>query len=211
MRAILLLVILLFGCSHSLFAQDSIRTIKGLTLVGELKRVSPYEVSFVKYGKNGRKARSNSSGNYLTSKLSASEIAEIVYADGRRDSLLPLPELGADTAGRYFSKQEFYRLGSNDAKLYYRKSTGATLTTFLFTFPISPLAGLVVAAGTSATAPSPRRFTFPNPELASNEDYKRGYAQRAHKLKAGRVWTAWCAGAVLTVATVLIMESLTNK
>jgi hypothetical protein len=209
-RKISLLFLLLSIFSYTLQAQDSIRTIKGLTLVGELKKVSPYEVSFVKYSKNGRKLR-NSSGSYLINRLSASEITEIVYADGKRDSMLPVPETASDTAGRYYSKRDYYRLGANDAKLYYHKYTGATLSTFLITFPGSPLVGLFVAIGTANRPPSPKRFTYPNAALTNNEDYTKGYAQRAHKIKAGKVWGAWTAGAILTAASLLVMQAVGNK
>jgi hypothetical protein len=210
-KKIIPLIILLsaFGCT--LQAQDSIRTIKGLTLVGELRKVSPYEVTFVKYSKNGRKLRNSSNGSYLMSRLSASEITEIVYANGKRDSMLPVPETATDTAGRYYSKRDYYRLGANDAKLYYRKYSGATLSTFFVTFPGSPLVGLFVAVGASNRPPSPKRFTYPNPDLTTNADYTKGYAQRAHKIKAGKVWGAWGAGAILTGATLLVLQAAGNR
>lgn len=203
MKALLTLSLLLSLVSTAR-AQDSIRTVHGNVIAVNIKKVTPFEVSYSKHGPT--KARySNNDARYL--KMSTSKIAEIIYADGRRDTVLPALKQVSDTGSRYFTQEDFYALGEHDARLYYRRYGGAATGTFLATFPGSPLLGLCVATATSFTPPSPKRFTYPNTDLLTIEAYKKGYAERAHSIKAGKAWSNWLIGTAVTLAVYGLVSS----
>ena len=181
--------------------QDSIRVLSGKVIGGTIIKTSPYEVT---YKKGYLKATHYySSGN--TRRISTSKIREIIYANGKRDTVMPVARRGKDTGSRCFTKDDFYRLGENDAKLYYTRYNGAAAATFLATFPGSPILGLIVATSTSLSKPNAMKFTYPNADYLNNYDYLDGYAKRAHKFKRGKVWMHWGMGCSLNAATYLVL------
>jgi hypothetical protein len=91
--------------------------------------------------------------------------------------------------------------------MYYHGSTGANVGTFLTTFPGSPLVGTLVAAWTGSTRPAPKHFHYPNQELLASEDYRKGFSDKAYRIKRRKVWNCWIVGTAFTVVTVIILNA----
>ncbi len=83
---------------------------------------------------------------------------------------------------------DLYNQGQTDAKRYYNGYHGAGTGTFLTTFLVGPILGLIPAIACSSTAPSQDRLGFPNNQLAQNNNYYTGYTQEAKRIKSRKVW-----------------------
>lgn len=201
-RLSVLFVFLFLALGGSVKAQDTLHLINGKMLAVNLKKIKPFQVEYLRL-----KERNGRPGTVLR-RLSTSEIAEVIYKDGTRDSLLPSPEKANQSGARFLSAQGFNRLGANDAQLYFKGYRDAAAGTFLATFLGSPAIGLFVAVPASIKQPSPKRFTYPNLALLDNTDYVEGYAKQAHKMKATKVWVNWGAGTVVTFVAYFVVKSL---
>lgn len=78
-------------------------------------------------------------------------------------------------------------LGKEDAHIYYHSYSNAGAATMVSTLTF-PIAGLVVAIGTSSASPSTHEFNHPNHRLLQNPDYKRAYKAECKKIKRKQVW-----------------------
>jgi hypothetical protein len=86
--------------------------------------------------------------------------------------------------------------GRIDASKYYRGYRGAQLSTLFTALFAGPFA-LGVAIPCAATAPKEETLytdKHPNPELFNNEEYKKGYADKAHKMKKVKTWVSFGVG-----------------
>jgi hypothetical protein len=197
--------LIFLGMVYGVKAQDSIRVTSGKVIYGTVVGKTPYEVTY-------RKQRLSRSKYYVTGnkvRMSTSKITEIIYANGSRDTVMPLMKHGNDTGARYFDKDNFYRLGANDAALYYHNYTGATTGTLLATILGSPLVGAIVATSTSLSNPNPHSLTYPNGELLKYESYRDGYSKKARHMKAGNVWINWGIGCFVSAAFYLMLTHKT--
>lgn len=100
-----------------------------------------------------------------------------------------------------------YQQGETDAKRYYQGYRGAGTGTFLTTFFAGPILGLIPAIACSSTAPSQDRLGFPNSQLSQNNDYYKGYAQQAHRIKSKKVWGNFGIATGILVGIVIIASS----
>ena len=105
------------------------------------------------------------------------------------------------------TNSDLFQQGRNDAKLYYTGYKGAGTGTFLTTFLLSPILGLIPAIACSSTTPNASNFTFPNSALAREPDYISGYMQEAKKKKSGKVWGNFGIGTILVVVAVGLLQS----
>lgn len=96
--------------------------------------------------------------------------------------------------------------GQRDAEMHYKKYKGAGTGTLLASL-VSPLVGLIPAIACSATAPKETNLGYPNPELFAQEQYYRGYTQKAKKIKQRKVWGNWAVGFGVNLVAVLIINA----
>lgn len=197
-----LILILCLAIASVAEAQDTLHLVNGMVIPAAIKSRTPYEIGFV------RTVEKNGKAGTASRKFSATQVAEIVHADGTRDSVLPTLSNGTQPGLRYLDTEGFYKLGANDARLFYRGYKDAAVGTFLATFPGSPLLGLIVAIPTSVVKPKSKWLSYPNLAMLDNEAYKEGYAKKAHQIKVAKVWTNWGIGTALTMFTYLIFSSL---
>ena len=106
------------------------------------------------------------------------------------------------------SNLDLFQQGRNDAKMYYTGYKGAGTGTFLTSFLLSPVLGLIPAIACSSTAPNASNFTFPNSALTREPDYMSGYMQEAKKKKSGKVWGNFAIGTVLAIVTVFTLSRI---
>ena len=105
--------------------------------------------------------------------------------------------------------ENLYLVGQQDADVYYpKKNTGAggTAATVLIA---SPILGLIPALACSLTPPSSYNLNIPDeyPEITSDPEYLRGYIEEAHKIKRGKVWTAYSVSTLVIIVVVAIILS----
>lgn len=96
--------------------------------------------------------------------------------------------------------------GQIDAKNHYRGYTGAGTATLLVGL-LSPLIGVIPAVACSSTPPQDRNLHYPNPKLMENEDYKKGYTQKAKKIKQSKVWTNWGIAFATNLLLVILISA----
>lgn len=96
--------------------------------------------------------------------------------------------------------------GQRDAERHYQKYRGAGTGT-LFASLVSPLVGLIPAIACSATAPKETNLGYPQPELFAQEEYYRGYTQKAKKIKQRKVWANWAIGFGVNIVAVAIISA----
>jgi hypothetical protein len=99
-----------------------------------------------------------------------------------------------------------YKQGISDASLNYRKHVGASVGTFCTTVLFVPV-GLVTAIDCSSTKPKEINLDFPRSDLMKIDDYKRGYTQKAKKIKQGKVWGGFGIGFGVLIVLSLALGS----
>jgi hypothetical protein len=96
--------------------------------------------------------------------------------------------------------------GQRDAERHYQKYRGAGTGTLVASL-VSPLVGLIPAIACSATAPKETNLGYPKPELFAQEEYYRGYTQKAKKIKQRKVWGNWAIGFGVNMIAVLVISA----
>jgi hypothetical protein len=99
---------------------------------------------------------------------------------------------------------KMYKKGEVDATRYYRGYTGAGTGTFVTSFLVGPLLGLIPAIACSSTTPKRRNLGLPNTQIAENNDYYQGYAQQAKRIKSKKVWTNYGIGVGILLLLVVV-------
>lgn len=110
-----------------------------------------------------------------------------------------------------YTKKEYsdmFQQGQNDAKIYYRGYKGAGTGTFLTTFLLNPVLGLIPAIACSSTSPNESNMSFPRAELKRDIDYMSGYTQEAKAKKTKKVWGNF--GIATGVYVVVVAALLSN-
>jgi len=177
----LLVLVSVFVCSHAR-SQDIITLKNG----DEIKcKVSEINTTEVKY------KRSDSSPLIVINK---SEIFMIKYEDGTKDTF----KESAPT-------EDMFTKGRNDAEKYYKGKKSGAGGTLITSFIGGALIGLIPAIACSTTPPKAENLALPDKSLESNDSYMRGYTEKAHKIKRGRVWTSYAVGAILGLVTYLAL------
>ncbi|MDX5442437.1 MAG: hypothetical protein LPJ89_01495, partial [Hymenobacteraceae bacterium] len=129
------------------------------------------------------------------------EVFMITFQKGIKE-VFPLTEEAAPGA---LSEEELFRLGQQDARLYY-KTTGVYLATFGSTI-VSPLTGLVVGAVFASTPPADKNLVTSNQQLQQNNIYLKGYRNQAQKRRAGAAAGGFATAVGVYVAAVIIVLS----
>lgn len=62
------------------------------------------------------------------------------------------------------------------------------------TLIITPLVGFIPTIVCASIRPSRKKFNFPCPDTAGNDNYNRGYANRAHRIKVHDAWAGYGKG-----------------
>ena len=123
----------------------------------------------------------------------------------------PLKQSVAKTSNTSLTKKDYsdmFNQGRNDAKIYYKGYKGAGTGTFLTSFLLSPIVGLIPAVACSSTQPSMNNVIFPNVELTHNSDYVNGYLQEAHTKKIKKVWGNFgIATGILAIVAISVKSS----
>lgn len=99
--------------------------------------------------------------------------------------------------------------GRQDATNYYRGERGGAGGTFIVTFLLGPIIGLIPASACTSTPPKTKNMITPNRSLLSNADYISGYQEAALPIKKRKIWRSYGA-ACLTLLGLLVIIAATS-
>lgn len=133
--------------------------------------------------------------------ISKGEILMVRYENGTKDVF------GSSTAGSQNDEQ--FQQGQLDAEKYYKNYKGASRGTLATTILTTPVLGLIPAFLTTMDEPEDGNLDYPNPQLMKDQEYKRGYIQKAKKIKSKKVWKNFGIGTGIFVA-VIVLANTTN-
>jgi len=187
----LLFILLMFSCK-GLFAQDTLVTIQGDSLIAKVVSVNTKEITFKLWTKqNG--------SSYLYYK---SELHAYLSMDGKREIYNPITKPAPPKVevinGIKYEKGTDCDEGTYDARYSYRGYTGAGTATCLISVFMTPIVGLIPAALCSSTPPSESNlgvYAF----STRSATYMSCYRQEAAHIKSRKVWTNWGVAAGIWV------------
>jgi hypothetical protein len=105
-----------------------------------------------------------------------------------------------------FFQNELSKRGALDACRNYSKYKGAATGTFLTTYFVGGILGLIPAFTTSQTKPKAGNLNMPETELRFDETYKNSYVKQAKNMKTVRVWSNYGYGILFAVVTVVTIS-----
>jgi hypothetical protein len=197
-----LFVPLILFAANASHGQDTIRLVSGSYIAGHVEGIGPYRISY-------KPLKRPANRSAAARQVSKSIVTYIRYADGRLEPIVLRRQTStADSGANTLSPFDLYELGRSDARLYYRRYTGASNGTLIAACPGSPALGLIVAVATGETPPKEKNLGIPTSALSTDQDYRAGYKARAHDIKRGKVWVSWCVG---SAATLLLYFMLTAR
>lgn len=95
--------------------------------------------------------------------------------------------------------------GASDACRYY-DTKGAQTATFITTFGVGAILGLVPAISISSTNPKEKNLNMPENSLKNEVLYKDGYKQQAKKIKQKNTWKGYANGVAALFTLALILQ-----
>lgn len=192
MKKILIIIFAIISV-NPLFSQDIIIKKTGEEVISKVLEITPTDVRF--------KKSDNFNGPVYS--ILKSEVSIIKYENGTQDIF---NEKQTDTSLVNAPTVDLFDKGRMDAQKYYDGYKGAGTGTFLVGF-LSPLVGLIPAIACSSTAPKDKNLNYPKPDLMKNADYKKGYTQKAKKIKQGKVWNNWTITLAINIIATVILSS----
>lgn len=177
-KTIITITFLLVYCFS--YSQDIITTRTGDQIQSRVLEISPIEIRYIN--------PENPDGPVYV--IYRSDVQMIRYQSGYEEIFEAEPVI--DTVN-------YYRAGLIDASKYYRGYKAAGTGTLLTSLLVSPLVGLVPAIACSSTKPAENSLNYPDKNLYSVDDYKRGYNYKAKKMKSGKVWNNWAIALMINV------------
>lgn len=137
--------------------------------------------------------------------IAKGEVFMIKYANGSKQVFsenLPDSQALAQTAT---SQEELYRLGQQDASLYY-KGNGAmwgSAASSMVAFPF----GLVGSIAIGASPAHIQQHRVSDPNLLTEQEYVRGYMEQANRKKKGKALAGVGIGVGIQLAAIMILLS----
>ncbi len=176
-------------CAHG---QDIITKKSGEDVVSKVLEITLNEVKYKKWD--------NQDGPLIS--ISKSEILMIRYQNGTKDifkeqAITPMSAMG---------EPENFKAGQQDAIQYYKGYKGAATGTLATGLVLSPILGLIPAFATTSNQPQDINLHYPDPSKMKDQDYFKGYTQKAFQIKKQKVWTNWGITVGLSVGLYLLLK-----
>ena len=95
--------------------------------------------------------------------------------------------------------------GAVDACRFY-DTKGAQTATFISTFGVGAILGLVPAISISSTNPKDKNLKMPENALKNDVLYNNGYKMQAKKIKQKNTWRGYGNGIAALITLVLILQ-----
>ena len=174
------------------YSQVLITLKSGKEIKAKILEVGKFEVKYKDF--------SNQSGPTFIAEQS--DISMIRYEDGSIAVAADDKETDEDTSRT--TGHDLYTRGQFDASRFYRaKFTG----TFLVTALLNPLLGLIPAITCSSNPPKEYNLGYPSSNLMNNQDYHKGYATKAHRMKKTKVWVNYIVGTCVYITAIAVIAA----
>lgn len=203
MKKTILTFLLVIFYTTTIFCQDILTNKDGRELTVKVLEISATEIKY--------KSFDNLEGpTYVVNK---SEVLFVKYANGTKELFentssntevkKTVPTV--DTLPKILtaSLPDMYNQGELDASKHYYKYQGAASGTLIASI-ISPVIGLIPAIACASTSPKNENLNYPSTELMKNQEYYRGYTEKAKKIKVNKVWKGWGFGLAFNVVFYLL-------
>jgi len=191
------------------FAEDKINEMKNAEFVEEMyKTANPDNKAYI-YPDKAKLITAlldSLTRDQVRFKIGMSDDTNTYFINKEEISQITFNQIAESSESNNFKGMSDYEImvrGESDAREFYDGympaqigSFAAGLAWWVYFLPVA------VPIAAALTPPNPSTFTYPNDKISSNPIYKRAYAEKAHKMKAGKVWIAFGAGAA--TSTVLI-------
>lgn len=102
---------------------------------------------------------------------------------------------------------EQFQQGQLDAEKYYSNYKGASRGTLATTLLTGPLLGLIPAFLTTMNEPDNINLGYPNAQLMKEQEYKRGYTEKAQKIKSKKVWKNYGIGTGIFIGAIVLLSA----
>lgn len=185
-RLFTILVIITCFTGGSIFAQDTLVTKKGKTLL--------VKILSAKFGNVDYKLFEDPSNCLFT--IKSERVRAIKYESVKVDTL-PLTEERI--------RRNMQLKGIHDADVYYNKYQGARAGTIVTTVATAGIGGVVPAILCSKAPPAPQNLGCPDPKLMENEHYNAAYKKEAKKIKTTNVWAGFGMGVLVDIGLGIII------
>ena len=199
MKYILLFIV--FICSSNIIkAQDTLSMRSGENLLVKVIEVGNTEVKYKKLD--------NMNGPIYS--ILKSDLLIIKYENRTKDDFSSIKKIDEKVVG----VENLFVQGQNDAIIHYDGyKTSGTAVLLSSAYPLyGILTGIVPALLTLNSDPKDENLGYPNLNLMKNEEYAKGYKQKAKQIKRKKVITNYVSGlaiqaGILVTAIIVLVSS----
>ena len=178
-----ILLFILFICSSNIIkAQDTLSMRSGENILVKVIEVGTTEVKYKKLD--------NLNGPIFS--ILKSDLLIIKYENGIKDDFSSIKKIEEKVVGF----ENFFIQGQNDAILNYQGyKTAGTAVLLSTAYPFYGIfLGIAPALLSSNSDPKDENLGYPNLDLMKNEQYAKGYKQKAKQIKRKKVITNYVSG-----------------
>ena len=196
-----ILLFFLFICSSNITkGQDTLSTRSSETILVKVIEVGTAEVKYKKLD--------NLNGPVFS--MLKSDLLMIKYENGTKDDFSSIKKIDEKVVG----VENLFVQGQNDAIIHYDGyKTAGTAVLLSSAYPLyGILTGIVPALLTLNSDPKDENLGYPNLDLMKNEQYAKGYKQKAKQIKRKKVITNYVSGlaiqaGILVTAIIVLVSS----
>ena len=192
------LFILLFLVVNFCYAQDVIVLKNGDEINAIVQEVGTEEVKYKKYGTD-----------VPVYKVLIEDIFMIKYENGTKDVFDPAENETKIEPVKLVSSEGLFERGEVDAKMYYTCNKCVAGGTFLSTFVLGGLIGLIPAVIITSSEPKTINLNLPSNAMINSSAYMMGYSEQALRVKNKKVWSTF--GIALGVRILIILTVVSNR
>ena len=226
-KVLIALCVWLIGTSIRVSAQDKLLLQTGVDIKCKVLELTPTEVKYKNWDNlNGPTitiirstafmvSYENGKTEVLNTNVAATSTPSVIT--GKSVEKTPLPDVmptlmptSAPTAivnTPLLTTSEWSERGQQDARLYYRGEKSGKGWVGGTSALLSPIVGLVVAAGCVDAVPQDHNLRYRDPDAMRNMAYKNAYITEAHKIKKRQIWNNFAMGSALWLLLVSISAS----
>jgi len=196
-----ILLFILFICSsNNIKAQDTLSMRSGVNILVKVIEIGTTEVKYKKLD--------NLNGPMFS--ILKSDLLMIKYENGTTDDFSSIKKIEEKVVGF----ENLFIQGQNDAILNYQGyKTAGTAVLLSTAYPFYGIfLGIAPALLSSNSDPKDENLGYPNLDLMKNEQYAKGYKQKAKQIKRKKVITNYVSGlaiqaGILVTAVIVVISA----
>ena len=199
MKYIFLFILFIFS-SNSIQAQDTLLMRSSENIIVKVIEIGTTEVKY--------KKQDNLNGPMFS--ILKSDLLMIKYENGTKDDFSSIKKIEEKVVG----VENMFVQGQNDAIIHYDGyKTAGTAVLLSTAYPFYGIfLGIAPALLSSNSDPKDENLGYPNLDLMKNEQYAKGYRQKAKQIKRKKVITNYVSGlaiqaGILVTAVIVVISA----